>query len=181
MSFAQDSGERVSAAVLVPVFRDAGDELRLVLVVRTGAGMHGGQVSLPGGKQEETDGSLTDTALREAEEEIGVTRDRVQILAELTPMDTHTTGFTVFPFLARVEPPKRWRLARGEVAAVATPLVHQLVDASSRHERLVSFPTWPEPRRVECVVLDDGHVVWGLTLRLLDSIVPRILGGEWRL
>lgn len=164
---------------MVPVFRNGAGELRLVLVVRSERGMHGGQISLPGGKREATDTSFIDTALREAEEEIGLAPTRVEILAELTPIETRTTGFRVFPYVAQVHPPRRWRLARGEITAVITPPVRKLLDPSSRHERLLSFPTWPEPRRVESVALDNGYVLWGLTLRLLDPIVPRILGGEW--
>lgn len=170
---------RTPAAVLVPVFRDNEGELRLVLVVRGERGVHGGQLALPGGKQEPDDSSPLETALREAEEEVGLARGDLDVLAALTPVDTHTTGFRVHPYLARVRPPKRWRFAPGEITGVITPQVHTLVDRAARQEELLTFPSWPEPRRIECITLEDGHMLWGLTLRLLDAIVPRLLAGEW--
>jgi 8-oxo-dGTP pyrophosphatase MutT (NUDIX family) len=102
---------RTPAAVLVPVFRDADGELRLVLVVRGARGVHGGQLAFPGGKQEPQDDSPLETALREADEEIGLAREDVEFVAGLEPVDTRTTGFRVHPFLARVHGPRRWRLA----------------------------------------------------------------------
>jgi 8-oxo-dGTP pyrophosphatase MutT (NUDIX family) len=168
----------IPSAVLVPLFRDAQEELRLVLVARGPAGVHGGQVSLPGGKKEPADASLLETALRETEEEIGLGRSQVEVLAELAPVDARTTGFRVHPFLARVRAPERWSLAAGEITRVLTPPVRTLADPAARSEAVLSFPSWPEPQRVECIPL-DGHVLWGLTLRLLDAVLPRLLAGEW--
>jgi len=57
--------------------------------------------------------------------------------------------------------------------------VHTLADPSLRREQLLSFPSWPEPRRLECLELDDGYLLWGLTLRLLEPLLPRLLSGEF--
>jgi 8-oxo-dGTP pyrophosphatase MutT (NUDIX family) len=164
--------------VLVPVFRDDKDELRLVLVVRGALGVHGGQLGLPGGKREPGDASLLDTALRETQEEIGLAPSDVEVIAALAPVNTRTTGFRVHPYLARIRPPARWRLAPGEITGVVAPLVRTLTDPAARRERLLSFPSWAEPRRVEGIQLEDGQLLWGLTLRLLDPVVPRLLSGE---
>jgi 8-oxo-dGTP pyrophosphatase MutT (NUDIX family) len=170
---------RKAAAVLVPVFRDAAGELRLVLVVRGARGVHGGQLAFPGGKQEPQDGSLLETALREAEEEIGLGRERIKVVAELEPVDTRTTGYRVHPFLARVRGPRRWRVADGEIIAVISPRVRALAEPAARREEQFSFAHWPQPRRVECIVLEDGQLVWGLTLRILDRLMPHLLADEW--
>ena len=172
---------RTLAAVLVPVFRDSEGELRLVLVVRGAGGVHGGQLALPGGKHEPSDRSLLETALREAEEEIGLSPAEVEVVSELEPLDSRTSGFRVHPFLARVHPCQRWRAARGEISEVVTPRVRTFVQHEARREELISFPTWPRPRYVECVVLERDHRVWGLTLRLLDALVPRLLADEWQI
>jgi 8-oxo-dGTP pyrophosphatase MutT (NUDIX family) len=163
----------------VPLFRDDEGELRLVLVVRGPLGRHGHQLSLPGGKREPGDASLLETALRETEEEIGLARGEVEVIATLPPIDTRTTGFRVHPFLARIRPSERWRLAEGEITAVITPEVRTLADPSLRREQLLSFPSWPKPRRVQCLELDDGYLLWGLTLRLLEPLLPRLLNGEF--
>jgi 8-oxo-dGTP pyrophosphatase MutT (NUDIX family) len=167
------------SAVLAPVFRDSGDKLRLVLVRRGLRGVHGGQLGLPGGKHELRDRSLLETALREAEEEIGLPRDRVQLLEALAPRDTMTSGFRVHAYLARIMPPPRWQIAEGEIAGVLTPTVQALVDPAVRHKRELSFATWPASRWVECVVLEQGDLLWGVSLRLLDPVLPRLLAGEW--
>ena len=182
---ARSSERRVSAslatpsAVLVSVFRDADGELRLVLILRGERGIHGGQVGLPGGKREPADASLLETALREAEEEIGLAREDIEILTPLEPLTTRTSGFRVHPYLARVKPPQRWRLASGEIAGIVTPRVRALADPSAHHEEVLSFPTWPETRRVDCVLIEGRHLLWGVTLRLIEPLLPRLLAGEW--
>ena len=163
----------------MPLFRDDEGELRLVLVARGPLGRHGHQLSLPGGKHEPGDASLLETALRETEEEIGLTRANVEVIGALPPIDTRTTGFRVHPYLARIRPPERWRLAEGEITAVITPRVHTLADPSLRREQLLSFPDWPEPRRVESLELDDGYLLWGLTLRLLEPLLQQLLNDEF--
>jgi 8-oxo-dGTP pyrophosphatase MutT (NUDIX family) len=168
----------VPAAVLVPVFRDE-EGLRIVLVARGELGIHGGQVGLPGGKPEPGDATLLETALRETEEEIGLLRSAIDILSELEPMETRSTGFRVHPFLARVVVPERWQLAAGEITTVLTPLAASLADPAARHEAVFSFPTRPEPHRAPGIALDGGHTLWGLTLRVLDAVLPRLLAGEW--
>jgi 8-oxo-dGTP pyrophosphatase MutT (NUDIX family) len=163
----------------VPLFRDDEGELRLVLVVRGALGRHAHQLSLPGSKREPGDASLLETALRETEEEIGLAREEVEVIAGLPPVDTRTTGFLVHPYLARIRRPESWRLAEGEITAVITPRVCTLADPSLRRERLLSFPSWPEPRHVQCLELEDGYLLWGLTLRLLEPLLPQLLRGAF--
>jgi 8-oxo-dGTP pyrophosphatase MutT (NUDIX family) len=173
------SREATTSAVLVPVFRDDEGELRVLLVQRGTGGVHGGQLGFPGGKQEPGDGSLLETALREAEEEVGLRRSGIEILASLEPRDTRTSGFRVYPLLARITPPTQWQLAAGEIAGVIMPTVRALADPSARRKQELSFPTWPASQHVECIPLGDGQLLWGLTLRMLDPLLPRLLAGEW--
>jgi len=87
--------------VLVLLFRDDCGELRLVLVARGPLRVHGGQIGLPGGKREPSDAWLLETALRETEEELGLGRSEIDVVAALDPIDTRTTGIRVQPFQAR--------------------------------------------------------------------------------
>jgi 8-oxo-dGTP pyrophosphatase MutT (NUDIX family) len=169
----------VPAAVLVPLYRDAAGDLRLVLVVRGSGGIHGDQVGLPGGKREPGDASLLETALREAEEEIGLARRRVRVLGALAPLDTRVSGFRVHPFVARIEPPARWRPAAGEITGVVVPRVGALCDPGARSVEPLLLPGWTATRHVDCIRLEDGHLLWGLTLRLLDPLLPRLAAGEF--
>ena len=175
-----ETDTRVEAGVLVPLFRDDRRRLRLVLVARGPDGIHGGQVSLPGGRREANDASPRETAVRETHEEIGLEPNKIDVLAALEPIDTRTTGFRVYPFIARIEPPTEWKLSRGEISTVLTPTVDELADPHRREITTVSFPDWSEPQRTQSIVLEGGGVaIWGLTLRLLDRVLPRLLAGEW--
>lgn len=169
------------AAVLVPLFRDEDGVLRLVLVVRGEVGMHGGQVSLPGGKRESHDASPLATALRETEEEIGLTPDEIDVIASLEVLEARTTRFRIYPFLAHVRKPSRLQLGSDEVVEILTPSVECLADPARRTATVRTFPSWPEPRRVDQVTIGDGYAVWGVTLRLVNAVLPRILAGEWQL
>jgi hypothetical protein len=85
----------------------------------------------------------------------------------------------VYPFLARVPASARFTPRPGEIAAVLTPPASALVDPARRRTELFLSPGWPQPRRAECVDV-DGHLLWGLTLRLLDMVLPRLLAGGWQ-
>jgi 8-oxo-dGTP pyrophosphatase MutT (NUDIX family) len=163
------------------VYRDQAGDLRLVLVLRGAGGVHGGQIALPGGKREPGDATQLQTALREAEEEIGLPRHQAELVASLPQVVTRTTGFSIWPFLVRVaEPPARWRCASGEIADVVEPRVADLADPAARGEEVMQFPTWPVPRRTPFLRVGP-HLLWGVTYRIVEPLVPRLLSGEWRL
>jgi 8-oxo-dGTP pyrophosphatase MutT (NUDIX family) len=166
------------AAVLVPVYRDEDGRLRLVLIVRTDRGLHGGQLALPGGKVDADDATLMATALREAEEEIGLDPSDVQVLAELDSVHSGPTDYEVHPFLARIPAGAQWRMNPDEVDEVLTPAVEELWDPEIRRELLFTSARWPEGLLVDGIPVGD-RVLWGMTLRLLDDVVPRLLAGEW--
>ncbi|HZP73483.1 MAG TPA: CoA pyrophosphatase [Gaiellaceae bacterium] len=171
------SRDRV-AAVLAPVYRDRDGLLRLVLIVRTDQGHHGGQLAFPGGRADDADASLLATALREAHEEIGLDPNDVRVVAELPPVRSGPTNFEVFPFLGRIPADVAWRPSPHEVADVLTPAVDELWDPSMRRELLFTSTRWPEGLLVDGISVGD-RVLWGMTLRLLDDLVPRLLAGEW--
>jgi len=168
-----------TAAVLLPVFRDADEELRIVLVVRADdGGQHGGQLGLPGGKPEPGDADLLATALREAEEEVGLAPEAVEVVAALEPLATQATGWLVHPFLGRVPSDTAWRLQETEIVGILTPAARALADPASRSMLPFSSLRFPEPLLVDGIDV-EGHVLWGMTLRLLESVLPRLLAGEW--
>ena len=170
--------ELIDAAVLVPVYRDAAGELRVVLVRRTEGGPHGGQIAFPGGKLDATDGSLRDAALREASEEIGLPPESVTVLAELGALETRVSGFRIHPFLARVVRPAEWRVAEREVAEVLEPRIRDLADPRHQDAAMERFPLWPEPVRIEFIRIGT-HRLWGATHRILKPLLPQLLDGAW--
>lgn len=166
------------AGVLVPVYRDRDGELRLVVILRTPGGVHGGQLAFPGGTRDPGDVSLLETALREAEEEIGLDRARARVLAALPMIETSTTGFRIAPFLARIDPPPAWRPSEREIAAVLELSVRDLVDPARHEESVEQFPGWPEPRRIGYYRVGE-HRLWGASYRILNPLLPRLVAGEW--
>src|SRR5206468_8471917 len=79
---------------------------------------HPGEISFPGGRQDEPDEDLVATALREAEEEIGLPVDAVEVLGALQPTPTIATNYAIYPFVGRIEPGLVWKPSAAEVAAV---------------------------------------------------------------
>ncbi len=172
------SADLKDAAVLAPVFRDAHGVLRILLLLRTDHGIHGGQLGLPGGRPEPGDRDLLATALREAEEEVGLAPEHVEVLAALDPVETQATGFRVHPFLGRVPADLAWRPQPDEVAGCSLPPSQALADPAARRRLPFTSSYFREPFEVEGIDV-EGHVLWGMTLRLLDDLVPRLLAGEW--
>jgi 8-oxo-dGTP pyrophosphatase MutT (NUDIX family) len=174
-------GDLRTAAVLVPVLRDDEGVLRVLLIVRSDDGsLHGGQLGLPGGRPEAGDEDLRATALREAEEEIGLDPRSVEIVAHLPPLETRATGWRVHPFLGRVPWRTDWTLQESEIVGVLTPTVRELADPAGRRTLPFTSLRHPQPLLVEGIDV-AGHVLWGMTLRLLEDVTPRLLAGEWDL
>ncbi|MGH8015671.1 MAG: NUDIX hydrolase [Candidatus Zixiibacteriota bacterium] len=174
-----DSESRIKAAVLVPVYRDQHGELILVLVRRTEGEIHGGQLAFPGGKMSAGDKSPLDTALREAEEEIGLKISLVEILEQLPNVFTQTSRFDITPFLAKIIRPKNWRIAEREIAEIIEMSVRDLLKPDAHGEEVKIFPTWPGPRVVPFYRVGE-HQLWGATYRILGPIVADLLNGKWK-
>lgn len=168
------------SAVLIPVFRNAAGEATLVLVRRGDFGVHGGQLAFPGGKRDPTDASLLATALRETEEEIGLPAAAIAVLADLPPIQTHTTGFRITPFLARITPPATWRFAQPEIAEVLEVPLGHLADPANAGQEWWEFPGHSTPELISFWRIGP-HYLWGATYRMLRPLLPRLVAGEWPL
>jgi hypothetical protein len=110
----------------------------------------------------------------------GLAADRVELMAALPVAEARTTGFRIAPFLARLTGPAPWRPQEGEIAEVVELPVAELARPEAHAEEVRAFPTWPAPRRIQLWRV-GGHEVWGVTYRILEPLVPRLLGGEWPL
>lgn len=161
------------AAVLVPlVMRDAG--LRVLLTRRTDhLRDHAGQISFPGGRSEDVDLDATATALREAEEEVGLGRHYVEVIGELPAYHT-VTAFEVTPVVALVRPGFTLELDAFEVAeAFEVPLEFLM---SPAHHRRHLFGSRPETQRqfLSMPWTDTGsgrdYFIWGATAAMLRNL-----------
>ncbi|HKY06782.1 MAG TPA: CoA pyrophosphatase [Candidatus Binatia bacterium] len=168
----------IDAAVLIPVYRAQDGQLHIVMVLRNPGGVHGGQLAFPGGKHDPEDETMLDTALREVREELGLTVSKKDILAELPMEQTRTTGYRVFPYLARIIVPERWQIAEREIAEIIDINLAELTRPGAQSKMIERFPTWMKAEQVSFYQVGP-HRLWGLSYRILQPVIPRLLAGDW--
>lgn len=170
-------GPLTEAAVLVPVYRGDDGVARIVLVRRSEGVIHGGQLAFPGGKYDNGDRALLNTALREAEEEIGISADAIEVIKELPAVETRTTGFRITPFLARIRPPARWKRAEDEIAEVLEIPLDEFSDPDTHGAVEEDFAGLDAEQTPFYRI--GPYRLWGATYRILHPLIPRLCAGEW--
>lgn len=168
----------IDAAIVIPVYRAEDGGLRIVMILRKPGGVHGGQLAFPGGKHDPQDETMLDTALREVREELGLDLPKEDILTELPMEQTRTTGYRVFPYLARIKVPNRWRIAEREIAELLDVKLSDLADPGARDKMIERFPTWERAEQVAFYRVGQQRL-WGLSYRILHPLIPRLVAGEW--
>ena len=159
--------------MLVPLFADPQTQATHVVLTRRRADLrrHAGEISFPGGRQDPHDPELKDTALREAEEEIGLSPSLVSLLAELTPVSTFATNYLIYPFVGEIPPGQIWQLSPREVDAVLEFPLDTLRASKTRtrlERRGFSFET-------DAYIVEES-VIWGATARIIRELLERFPG-----
>lgn len=157
------------AAVLVPLLEING-RLQIILTRRrSDMRRHAGEIAFPGGRCDPDDVSPTATALREADEEVGLPPANVEILGALSPVGTFVTSFAIYPVVGWIRHPGEWMLSPHEVDTVLELDLGRL-QAGFEHRRLtrrgVSLQT-------DAYVV-DGNLVWGATGRIVADLLDRL-------
>ena len=154
------------AAVLVPLVNRP-DGLSVLLTQRTDhLHHHPGQISFPGGRIESEDGSALEAALRETEEEIGLSREHIEVLGHLPEYRT-VTGFAITPFVGVVSPPLRLRLDDFEVAEVFEVPLAFLLDMRNEERHQIEYQG---VLREYSAMPYQGRFIWGATAGMLVSL-----------
>lgn len=169
----EDGAEQLAltpAAVLFPIVRR--DGLHTVLLTQRTAHLrdHAGQISFPGGRVEAEDLSPTHTALRETEEEIGLKRDRIEILGFLPEYRTGT-GFRVTPVVALVLPPFDIHPDPFEVAEVFEVPLAFLLDPANHKQHSIHHRG--AMRHYFAMPYGD-YFIWGATAGMIRSLTERL-------
>jgi 8-oxo-dGTP pyrophosphatase MutT (NUDIX family) len=165
------SGEPVAAAVLVALLRGEGEGPTQIVLTRRRSDLrrHAGEISFPGGRRDAEDADLLETALREAEEEIGLPRAEVEPLGPLPVTSTFATNYLIHPFAASIPAGVAWELSPKEVDAVLelpVPELRASRTVTTLERRGIRFQT-------DAYVLGE-HLIWGATARIIEDLLARL-------
>ena len=162
----ENEGRFPEAAVLLPITRS--DEPELVLTLRaSGLSTHGGEVAFPGGRRDPEDPDLVFTALREAEEEIGLPPGLVEVVGPLSPLISKH-GIKVTPYVGVIPDFVEYRPNDGEIAAVfSAPLAFFREDAREHTHRIdYQGRSWYVPS-----YRFGEYKIWGLTAIMIVELM----------
>ncbi len=167
-------GQR-AAAVLAPLYLREGRPHLLFTRRAETLNAHRGEISFPGGRYEPDDGSLEQTALREAQEEIGLAPERVDLLGLLEPVWTVVSNFTILPFVGLLPTgPGDLRLNPAEVAALIEAPLTELANPAIFH-----VEEWVRGGVARPVYFYEygPHRIWGATARMLFELLELLRAG----
>lgn len=157
------------AAVLIPATRPATDNSpsQVVLTVRSeNLKSHAGQISLPGGSRDAADSDLAATALREAEEEIGLPRGQVEVIGQLGPMDL-PSGFQVTPIIGLIPPGLEFTPCSREVADIFQTPLELILDPDAYVRCSYRFGG---VKRSTLELCYEDYRIWGATAAILHRL-----------
>lgn len=131
-------------------------------------GTHSGQISFPGGKQEESDKNITHTALREANEEIGIIIDDVEVIGQLTDVYIPVSKFNVSPVIGFIDYPPEFILDNHEVEELIELKLAELTSVNELGLTKVKLRN-NTILKVPCFIFND-KIVWGATALMLNEL-----------
>jgi 8-oxo-dGTP pyrophosphatase MutT (NUDIX family) len=163
--------DSVDAAVLILLYPFDG-KIHTVFIQRPEYdGVHGGQISFPGGKREKADSDLSATAMREASEETGIDPSAAEIIGNLTPLYIPVSNMVVTPVVAWSDMRPYFRIQESEVKFVIEAEIERFLDYSIVRTR----PQTIRGESYEIKYFDyDGHVIWGATAMILHELLTII-------
>ena len=159
------------SAVLMPIFKKGG-EAHILFTKRTDfVEHHKGKISFPGGKKDEDDTDLLQTALRESFEEIGLHSDEIEILGELDDELTLTSNFVVSPFVGCIPYPYKFELCCEEVKELMEVPIPVLLDRANFREDVIR----DGDRTMPAYFYHYGdQIIWGATARILKNFLDLV-------
>jgi 8-oxo-dGTP pyrophosphatase MutT (NUDIX family) len=173
MKFAP-SDDAKQSSVLILLF-PLGVKTGLVLMLRPEyPGVHSGQISLPGGKFEETDESLIFTALRESNEEIGIDPAQVQIIGQLTELYIPPSNFLVTPVVGYQTSRPDFRADPKEVAEIIEIQLDDLLDDRNRQMKKIQLRLGISLKVPSYCI--NGKIIWGATAMILSELKEILTG-----
>jgi 8-oxo-dGTP pyrophosphatase MutT (NUDIX family) len=166
---AREKNTAKQAGVMSLFYPSENFETKLILILRkTYKGVHSAQVGFPGGKLEAQDRTIQDAALRETEEEVGVSRDTISVLKKLTEIYIPPSNFFVQPFLGITTELPKFVPQEKEVEALIEVSLRDFMDDVNVITQTLST-SYAESIDVPAFKL-NGHIVWGATAMMLNEV-----------
>lgn len=170
-----DTSKARIGAVLIALYADENEIVRTVLMKRPDYdGTHAGQVSFPGGKMEEADATVIETALREAEEEVNIKPQEVKVIGQLTNLYIPPSNFLVHPVLGILERQPLLMPDKHEVQSIHLPELSYLLRDDIIEEKDIILSSGFKMRTPYFEV--DGHTVWGATAMMIAELKEILKG-----
>ena len=168
---------KVKKAGVLALFYPTDGHICLVFIIRAEyPGVHSGQISFPGGRMEDGDTDMVATALREAEEEIGVERDSVIPIGNLTDLYIPPSNFLVTPVVGYTLERPDFKPDPDEVDRILEVSLDHLLNEGTRQEQeIMIFPAIK--LKVPCFYV-DGNMIWGATAMVLSELIDVINQGS---
>ena len=163
------------AAVLLPLFRNDGEDFVLLTLRSTYDGVHSGQVSFPGGKFDESETDPVDVALREMEEEVGVSAEGVKVLGLLSPLYIPVSRMHVQPVVAWINYAE-WLPHEKEVAGILEVPIRLFSNPEVIQTKWMELTSRGEVEVPYYELL--GHTVWGATAMILSEFLAVLKSTE---
>lgn len=160
------------AAVLLLIYPDDQGVQHVIFIERdnTSKGVHSGQISFPGGKVEHTDSDLIHTALREAQEEVNVESQKLEILGALTPLYIPVSYFLVYPILAMAAERPNFVAQETEVKSILEIPLRRFFEPDVRQLTDLKVSSGIRLKDVPYFQIDD-KVIWGATSMILSEFI----------
>lgn len=167
LKFKYNSSNALLSSVLILLYRNSGVIKTVFILRQSYDGVHSGQVSFPGGRQEETDDSLIDTALREANEEVNIDPGKVEVLGTLSELYIPPSNYLVLPVIGYMDLSPEFIPEKSEVAEIIEADLSFLFDKNLIKEALLDVRGY----QIQAPYFDvDGHIVWGATAMILSEL-----------
>ena len=165
-------GGKTDAAVLIPLFGWPDSPGLVFTERRADLRRHAGEISFPGGRRDPGE-ELIETALREAEEEVGLAPSEVEVLGALPPVGTFVTGYKIHPFVGAIGTDAGSGLAANpdEVERILRAGLGELTSTRTRRR----VPQSRIPLRTDTFEA-EGHLIWGATARILSHFFEAFEG-----
>lgn len=158
------------SAVMILLFHEEGD-LKVIVIRRSFyVGIHAGQIAFPGGRYEEEDGNVENTAIREIEEEIGISSDKIQVLGRLTDIYVPPSNFLISIFVGYLDQRPIYKIDEREVAEVIEIDFNDFYKENIIHEKEFLVPSMQSSTKA--LYYQVGNIeLWGASAMVMTELL----------